>query len=67
MDSPSISKSYDAFYFANHRERPYQRDKEWLEFFSSIAERIVGDIGPRTALDAGCAMGQVVSQVQPFA
>lgn len=64
MDSPGISKSYDAFYFANYHERPYQRDEEWLKFFSSIAERIVSDISPSTTLDAGCAMGFLVEALR---
>jgi GT2 family glycosyltransferase len=57
MNSSSISKSYDAFYYAHNCGRPYQRDEEWLNFFGSIAERIVRDIGPATVLDAGCAFG----------
>lgn len=64
MDSPSISKSYDAFYFANHSERPYRRDEEWLKFFASIADRIVSEIGPNTTLDAGCAMGFLVEALR---
>src|ERR1700730_6091946 len=64
MDSRSISRSYDAFYFAHSCGRPYQRDEVWLTFFASIAERIASDINPTTVLDAGCAMGFLVEALR---
>lgn len=60
VDSRSVAGSYDAYYYAHNCGRPYERDQGWLSFFDSIAERIVSDIGPATALDAGCAMGFLV-------
>jgi 2-polyprenyl-3-methyl-5-hydroxy-6-metoxy-1,4-benzoquinol methylase len=48
---------FDAHYYATGCGWPYQRDEEWLRFFSSIADRIVNDIRPATVLDAGRAMG----------
>ena len=51
------SELFDAYYFAHGCGRPYQRDKEWLDFFGSIADRIVSDIEPKTVLDAGCGEG----------
>ncbi len=58
------SKLFDAYYFAHDCGRPYQRDESWLQFFDSIAERIVNDICPRTVLDAGCAMGFLVEMLR---
>ncbi|MFV2045644.1 MAG: methyltransferase domain-containing protein [Anaerolineales bacterium] len=55
---------FDAYYFAHGCGRPYQRDKEWLEFFGSIADRIVSDIAPKTVLDAGCAVGFLVEALR---
>ena len=55
---------FDAAYFAHSCGRPYQRDKEWLEFFASIADRIVSDIAPKSVLDAGCAMGFLVEALR---
>lgn len=60
MDSHGLAGSYNAYYFATACGRPYQRDALWLQFFDSIAERIVTDIRPATVLDAGCAMGFLV-------
>ena len=39
---------------------PYTRSDEWLRIFGNIAERIARDINPRSALDAGCALGFLV-------
>src|SRR5215210_4328902 len=60
MNSRSISKAYGEFYFSHYRDQPYERHEVWLNFFGSVAERIVRDIGPGTVLDAGCAMGFLV-------
>jgi hypothetical protein len=56
--------AYDEYYYAHDCGRPYQRDDEWLGFFGGIADRIVHDIAPRTALDAGCAMGFLVEALR---
>jgi SAM-dependent methyltransferase len=55
---------YDAYYFAHDCGRPYQRDEAWLGFFGGIADQIVRQIGPRTVLDAGCAMGFLVESLR---
>ena len=60
MASKDTSQLYGAHYFAHNCGRPYQRDEHWMGFFSSIADRIVSDIGSSTVLDAGCAMGFLV-------
>ena len=64
LNSFSLSKLYDARYFAQDCGRPYQRDSHWLSFFGAIADRIVTDIQPRTVLDAGCAMGFLVEALR---
>jgi SAM-dependent methyltransferase len=56
--------AFDAFYYANCCGRPYARDEHWLKFFSGIADRIVTDIAPKTAIDAGCAMGLLVEALR---
>jgi SAM-dependent methyltransferase len=55
---------YDAYYFATGCGRPYRRDAEWLAFFARIADRLHRDIGPKSALDAGCAFGFLVEALR---
>ncbi|HKQ06599.1 MAG TPA: methyltransferase domain-containing protein, partial [Blastocatellia bacterium] len=65
MDSRSISKSYDAYYYAHGcGDRPYDRDEVWLGFFGSVANRIVNAFRPTTLLDAGCAIGLLVESLR---
>jgi glycosyltransferase involved in cell wall biosynthesis len=64
MTFPEYAKLYDAHYYAHGCGRPYQRDQEWLNFFDSVAKQIVHRIQPRTALDAGCAMGFLVERLR---
>lgn len=60
--------TYDRFYYANYfgpaASMEYERSDHWLRFFGFIAERIVSDIGPGSALDAGCAMGMLVESLR---
>lgn len=60
----NMGHPFDAYYFAHGCGRPYQRNEEWLNFFGSIAERIVSDIQPDTVLDTGCAMGFLVEALR---
>jgi hypothetical protein len=59
---------YDRFYYRNYlsvdTSIAYERSEHWLGFFGFIAERIVSDIGPASALDAGCAMGFLVESLR---
>ncbi|HKQ08331.1 MAG TPA: class I SAM-dependent methyltransferase, partial [Blastocatellia bacterium] len=64
MDSRSLSKSYDAYYYAHGCGEPYQRSEKWLRFFRSVAERVVTGFQPSTVLDAGCAMGFLVEALR---
>ncbi len=61
MDSLDVSKTYDAYYYAHGcGPGPYERNAGWLNFFGSIADRIVSDLQPRSVLDAGCGLGMLV-------
>jgi Methyltransferase domain len=60
MAAPGKAELFNEYYYRHGCGRPYERTPEWLEFFDRIAERIVREIGPHTALDAGCAMGFLV-------
>jgi len=42
----------------------YERIDHWLKFFGTIAERIHKDLAPKTALDAGCAIGILVEALR---
>lgn len=64
MDSRSIAASYDAFYYQGSCGVPYDRSEHWLNFFGSVADRIVSDLQPRTVLDAGCAKGFLVEALR---
>jgi len=63
-EGTAVSEAYDRTYFAEGCGRPYQRDEFWLTWFGRIADRIVGEIGPRSVLDAGCAMGMLVEALR---
>lgn len=56
--------AFDATYYAHGCGRPYRRDDVWLGFFGGVADRIVEGIRPRTALDAGCALGFLVETLR---
>jgi SAM-dependent methyltransferase len=62
--APTYDRFYYAHYFGADGNEEYKRDDRWLEFFGSIADRIVADIEPRTVLDAGCAMGFLVEALR---
>src|SRR5918999_662007 len=55
---------FDAHYFAHSCGQPYCRNEHWLRFFGAIADRIVRDIAPARALDAGCALGLLVEALR---
>src|SRR5258708_22873897 len=45
-------------------DQPYQRDEVWTGLFQNVATHIVRDLQPKTALDAGCAMGFLVEALR---
>lgn len=64
VNVPDHGRLFDAHYYATGLGAPYQRDEHWMGFFAGIARRIVAEIGPTSALDAGCAMGLLVEQLR---
>lgn len=55
---------YDEHYYrAGLGPFPYLRDERWLGFFASVADNLVRIFAPRTAFDAGCAMGMLVESL----
>lgn len=55
---------YMQLYGAAYHQAYHERTAEWLGFFTTIADRIVGDIAPRSILDAGCAKGLLVEALR---
>ena len=56
---------YDANYYEHHCGSPYHRDiPDWRMFFDRIAQALVTELAPATALDAGCAMGMLVESLR---
>jgi SAM-dependent methyltransferase len=56
---------YDEHYYRHYcGEVPYERSDAWLRFFGNVADRIVQTIGPRSVLDAGCALGLLVESLR---
>jgi 2-polyprenyl-3-methyl-5-hydroxy-6-metoxy-1,4-benzoquinol methylase len=57
---------YGASYYLNYwgGGGPYERNDRWLKFFGDVAEGIIRDFHPSTALDAGCAMGFLVEALR---
>jgi hypothetical protein len=69
VQQQELSDLYGRFYFTHYTvehdgEHAYQRDEHWLQFFGQIADHIVEEIGPKTVLDAGCAMGFLVEALR---
>jgi GT2 family glycosyltransferase len=63
--SLKTAQLYDAFYFETGCGLPYNHnEKHWQQFFGAMADRIVSDIQPASALDAGCAMGFLVEALR---
>jgi SAM-dependent methyltransferase len=56
--------SFDEYYYAHCCGDPYERSEPLLRFFGGIADRLVGDIAPKTVLDAGCAIGLLVEALR---
>jgi SAM-dependent methyltransferase len=56
---------YDENYYRHYcGEIAYDRSDAWLGFFGNVADRIVQTIGPRSVLDAGCALGLLVESLR---
>jgi SAM-dependent methyltransferase len=55
---------FGSHYFRHGCGVPYERNEHWLGFFGKVAEGIVRDLHPTSALDAGCAMGFLVEELR---
>jgi 2-polyprenyl-3-methyl-5-hydroxy-6-metoxy-1,4-benzoquinol methylase len=55
---------FDATYYAVGCGADYRRNEGWLRFFGGVADAIMREIRPATALDAGCAMGFLVEALR---
>jgi SAM-dependent methyltransferase len=57
---------YGAAYYRNYwgGGGPYERNERWLKFFGDVADGIVRDLHPSSTLDAGCALGFLVEELQ---
>jgi hypothetical protein len=59
-----IANLYDSYYYKHCCGKNYERTAEWLDFFANIAQQIISQISPKTALDAGCAWGFLVEALR---
>lgn len=66
MTTPVSGQAYDEAYFQTHCGLPYERSTHWLQFFGTIAENVVQQFSPKTALDAGCAIGMLVETLRNY-
>lgn len=64
MSEQQPRQPYDQFYYDNYCGMRYERNGHWLHFFGNIAEHIVQEIAPRTAMDVGCAFGLLVEALR---
>lgn len=64
MSLPDPNELFEAYYYSHSCGEPYGRTEFFLRLFDNLAERIVTNIGPKTVLDAGCAMGMLVEYLR---
>ncbi len=62
--SSEAAKLYGRWYYENYTVPYEQESAHWKAFFGSIADRIVAELAPETALDAGCAKGFLVGALR---
>jgi SAM-dependent methyltransferase len=57
---------YGSSYYLNYwgGGGPYERNERWLRFFGEVADNLIRDFHPTSALDAGCAMGFLVEALR---
>ena len=62
----TVATDYGAAYYNHYTDAgtTYDHSKPWTDFFGSVAERLVQDFHPATALDAGCAIGLLVEALR---
>jgi SAM-dependent methyltransferase len=62
----TVATDYGADYYGRYASdgASYERNAFWLDFFGKIADRLIDDFHPKTALDAGCAIGLLVEALR---
>lgn len=61
MDSRSLAKHYNAYYYRHNCGASWEDDEQaWFTFFNHVADQIVQQIGPASLFDAGCGRGLLV-------
>jgi hypothetical protein len=68
FDASAVADLYAGYYDEEYYDHygsdtgiPYRPgESEWVTFFSTIADRIVDELQPRSTLDVGCAIGFLV-------
>jgi len=64
--SPSAcdaGRLYGRWYYGSYTV-PYVDNDHWTRFFGQVADAIVGQLAPKTVLDAGCAKGFLVAALR---
>jgi 2-polyprenyl-3-methyl-5-hydroxy-6-metoxy-1,4-benzoquinol methylase len=76
MENGSRSEAWDRFgasYYQSYGPRdesgqlkspPYERGVGWEQFFGAVGDHITDELQPKTALDAGCAIGFLVEALR---
>lgn len=60
-DPKALGARFDADYYEHHLGEPYRwEEPKWHEFFGRVADALVAELAPTTALDAGCGIGFLV-------
>jgi SAM-dependent methyltransferase len=64
--STEPDKLYGEDYYAHYwgGGGPYEHNDQWLGFFGQVADGLIRDFHPTSALDAGCALGFLVEQLR---
>lgn len=58
-------RAYDRYYYDHYCDgRPYDGSEDLRRFLDGVAAHIARSIAPKTALDAGCAMGLLVEALR---
>ena len=59
-----MNEIYNASYYGDYAGTDYKDRQVWIPFFQLIAGRVIADFNPKTALDAGCALGYLVESLR---
>lgn len=63
-----MSELYNSYFFNDFYEENgggnYTDKEKWMPFFDGIAEKLIALFNPKTVLDAGCALGYLVSSLR---